>query len=163
MRAVDKSKGQRFAGKETGKPTRIKETRDENNAKRSSCRGRAFLCVQSAQATILTYQGGLGPGEGEIAGVETPGTTAADFFEDSIPHWIRGEKDVHDDQALGDNVTGAGPDANGFYYGDGGEGFTPNVTVTHGPGIRRHSAFGGTFAGVSGGDVVDDGFDRRAV
>ena len=93
------------------------------------------LICASAQATVLTYKGGKGTAGW---GFETAST---DRFDDSSG------PDNHDDQAYGDRVTGLGPDANNFEYGEQGEGFTPNITVQHLPAIRRQSNFGGCFGG----------------
>ena len=106
-------------------------------------------------ATIITYRGGLGPGTGESFAFEDgPNFPDVDDFDDSL----FGEIDVHDDQAMGDKVTGPGPDVNGFEYGNNGEGFTPNVSVTHGGTVWRHTSLGGTYGGVSDDGVAPHGY-----
>ena len=94
-----------------------------------------FSC--SARATVLTYKGGNGTSG---YGFEQ---ASVDLFDDDNG----AETNAHDDQAYGDNVTGLGPDANNFEYGEQGEGFTPNITVQHKPEMRRQSNFGGCFGG----------------
>ena len=94
-----------------------------------------FAC--STHATVLTYKGGNGTSG---YGFEQ---TSVDLFDDDNG----AETDAHDDQAYGDNVTGLGPDANNFEYGEQGEGFTPNITVEHRGRARRHSNFGGCYGG----------------